>query len=144
MFVRSVHTSHTCHFHDMWKWKSARPTNSKKAGYATGVVSTEFYPGSFRAFKPQTVIIALIWCKWEGISHNQTGHSEIQSTIQKFNICRWSLFLGANSLGILVVQDVMDSNLGLIESFPCACEMICLILKQGQGFRPLVEHTYPK
>ena len=85
--------------------------------------------GSFRALKPQTVIIALIWCKWEGKSHNQTGHAEIQSTIQKFNICRRSLFLGANSLGNLVVQDVMDSNLGLIESFPCACEMICLILK---------------
>ena len=69
----------------------------KKLAMPVGVVSTEFYPGSFRAFKPQTVIIALIWCKWEGKSYNQTGHSEVQSTFQKFNICRQSLFQGANS-----------------------------------------------
>ena len=28
--MRSVHTSHTCNFQDMWKWKSARPTTSQK------------------------------------------------------------------------------------------------------------------
>ena len=26
--------SHACNFQDMWKWKSARPTTSRKAGYA--------------------------------------------------------------------------------------------------------------
>ena len=26
--------SHACNFKDMWKWKSARPTTSRKAGYA--------------------------------------------------------------------------------------------------------------
>ena len=26
--------SHACNFQDMWKWKSARPTTSTKAGYA--------------------------------------------------------------------------------------------------------------
>ena len=28
--MRSVHTSHTCNFQDMWKWKSTRPTTSQK------------------------------------------------------------------------------------------------------------------
>ena len=32
--MRSVRTSHACNFQDMWKWKSARPTHSWKAGYA--------------------------------------------------------------------------------------------------------------
>ena len=26
--------SHACNFQDMWKWKSARPTTSRKTGYA--------------------------------------------------------------------------------------------------------------
>ena len=34
MLVRSVRTSHECNFQDMWKRKSARPTTSRKAGYA--------------------------------------------------------------------------------------------------------------
>ena len=28
------YTSHACHFPNMWKWKSAGPENSRKAGYA--------------------------------------------------------------------------------------------------------------
>ena len=34
MLVRSVRTSHVCIFQDVWKWKSARPTTSRKSGYA--------------------------------------------------------------------------------------------------------------
>ena len=30
-------TSHACSFQDVWKWKSARPTTSLKAGYAPGL-----------------------------------------------------------------------------------------------------------
>ena len=29
-----MRTSHVCSFQDMWKRKSARPTNSRKDGYA--------------------------------------------------------------------------------------------------------------
>ena len=32
--MRSVRTSHACNFQDLCKWKSARPTTSRKAGYA--------------------------------------------------------------------------------------------------------------
>ena len=35
--MRSVHIlSHACNFQDVWKWKSARPRTSRKAGYAPG------------------------------------------------------------------------------------------------------------
>ena len=34
MLVRSLRTSHAYNFQDMYKWKSARPTTSRKAGYA--------------------------------------------------------------------------------------------------------------
>ena len=37
--MRTVRTSHECNFQDMWKWKSARPTTSRKAGYAPGNLS---------------------------------------------------------------------------------------------------------
>ena len=30
-------TSHACNFQEVWKWKSARPTTSLKAGYAPGL-----------------------------------------------------------------------------------------------------------
>ena len=32
--MRSVRTCHTCNFQDMYEWKTARPTISRKAGYA--------------------------------------------------------------------------------------------------------------
>ena len=31
--MRTVLTSHACNFQDIWKWKSARPTTGRKAGY---------------------------------------------------------------------------------------------------------------
>ena len=34
VLVRPVGTSHACNFQGMWKWKSVRPTTSRKAGYA--------------------------------------------------------------------------------------------------------------
>ena len=34
MLVRSVCVNQACNVQDMWKWKSARPTTSRKAGYA--------------------------------------------------------------------------------------------------------------
>ena len=33
VLVTSVRTGHACNFQDMWKWKSARSTTSRKAGY---------------------------------------------------------------------------------------------------------------
>ena len=32
--MRSEHSTHASYFQDRWKWKSARPTTSRKAGYA--------------------------------------------------------------------------------------------------------------
>ena len=32
--MRSEHSTHASYFQEMWKWKSARPTTSQKAGYA--------------------------------------------------------------------------------------------------------------
>ena len=33
VLVTSVRTGHACNFQDMWKWKSARPTTNRTAGY---------------------------------------------------------------------------------------------------------------
>ena len=41
--MRSVHTSHTCNFQDMWKWKSARPTTSQKLVTPLKTFPTPFY-----------------------------------------------------------------------------------------------------
>ena len=39
VLVRLVRSSLACNFQNMWKGKSARPTNTRKAGYAHAVIS---------------------------------------------------------------------------------------------------------
>ena len=42
MLVRPVRTTHACNVQDVWKSRSARPTTSRKAGYAPGITYHNF------------------------------------------------------------------------------------------------------
>ena len=41
MLLRSVRTIHAYDFQDVWQLKSTRPTTSRKAGYAPGIVTIQ-------------------------------------------------------------------------------------------------------
>ena len=51
--MRPVRTSHACNFQDMWKWKTARPRTSQKAGYAPAKCDFAKLFFSFHTFVPR-------------------------------------------------------------------------------------------
>ena len=107
--MRSVRTGHACNFQDMWKWKSARPTNYRKAGNAPASCKNkrrELFFRRYYCYSPPLTSYSpggLLFCK-SYLDLVSVGHESGQDCLTVCNIIQnygeaSSIFL--NNTGIL-------------------------------------------